>query len=59
MIDAFLLDYLPGNLVGASIELRVYLEECFGSSQRIDYGTGHEFSFILFLLGLYKLGLYE
>lgn len=37
-------------------ELRPYLEDSFGNKQRIDYGTGHELNFIIFLLGLYKLG---
>ena len=37
-------------------ELRQYLEDSFGNRQRIDYGTGHELNFIIYLLGLYKLG---
>lgn len=37
-------------------ELRPYLEDSFGNRQRIDYGTGHELNFIIFLMGLYKLG---
>lgn len=37
-------------------ELRQYLEDSFGNKQRIDYGTGHELNFIIFLLGMYKLG---
>lgn len=37
-------------------ELRQYVEDSFGNKQRIDYGTGHELNFIIFLLGLYKLG---
>ncbi|RWS22330.1 serine/threonine-protein phosphatase 2A activator-like protein, partial [Leptotrombidium deliense] len=40
-----------------AIELRVYLEESFGNKQRIDYGTGHELSYIIFCMGLYKLEL--
>ena len=59
IIDNFLDIYLPNHLQPAKVELKVYLEECFGSTQRIDYGTGHEFNFLLFLLCLYKLGLYE
>ncbi|XP_067928726.1 serine/threonine-protein phosphatase 2A activator-like [Watersipora subatra] len=36
-------------------EIKVYLNEAFGNSTRIDYGTGHEFAFIAFLCCLYKL----
>ncbi|CAD6499782.1 BgTH12-03895 [Blumeria graminis f. sp. triticale] len=28
----------------------------FGSSQRLDYGTGHELSFLAFLGSIWKLG---
>ncbi|XP_074597189.1 serine/threonine-protein phosphatase 2A activator-like [Brevipalpus obovatus] len=38
-------------------ELRPYLLESFGNQQRIDYGTGHELCFVIFMLGLYKLEL--
>ncbi|KAM3958297.1 serine/threonine-protein phosphatase 2A activator [Aphomia sociella] len=37
-------------------EIKVYLEESFGNSTRIDYGTGHEMSFVMFLCCLYKIG---
>lgn len=37
-------------------ELKVYLEESFGNGTRIDYGTGHEMAFIMFLCCLYKIG---
>lgn len=41
-------------------EIKVYLEESFGNGTRIDYGTGHEMSFVMFLCCLYKIGnLYE
>ena len=33
-------------------ELEGYLVNSLGSSQRIDYGTGHELHFLIFLLGL-------
>ncbi|KAF6004640.1 Serine/threonine-protein phosphatase 2A activator [Cyanidiococcus yangmingshanensis] len=39
-------------------DLQAYLMGAFGDSTRIDYGTGHEASFLLFLLGLYRLGLF-
>ncbi|XP_054162767.1 serine/threonine-protein phosphatase 2A activator-like [Oppia nitens] len=38
-------------------ELRPYLLDSFGNEQRIDYGTGHEMCFVIFLMGLYKLKL--
>lgn len=37
-------------------EIKVYLEESFGNGTRIDYGTGHEMSFVMFLCCLYKIG---
>lgn len=36
-----------------------YLTEAFGNSTRIDYGTGHEISFIMFLCCLFKIGFLE
>ena len=36
-------------------ELQVYLLGSFGSPQRLDYGTGHELSFVAFLGCLWKL----
>lgn len=44
---------------GASVELAAYLSDGFGNSVRIDYGTGHELSFICFLYCLKRLGLIE
>lgn len=40
-------------------ELQVYLLGSFGSAQRLDYGTGHELSFVAFLGCLWKLGGFE
>ncbi|CAG8960018.1 hypothetical protein HYFRA_00013206 [Hymenoscyphus fraxineus] len=37
-------------------ELAPYLLGAFGSSQRLDYGTGHELSFLAFLGCIWKLG---
>ncbi|KAJ8733836.1 hypothetical protein PYW07_014387 [Mythimna separata] len=37
-------------------EVKVYLEESFGNATRIDYGTGHEMAFVMFLCCLYKIG---
>ncbi|KAK3073634.1 Serine/threonine-protein phosphatase 2A activator 1 [Teratosphaeriaceae sp. CCFEE 6253] len=39
-------------------ELKAYLLGSFGSPQRLDYGTGHELSFIAFLGCLKKLGAF-
>ena len=36
-------------------EIKYYFEESFGSYERIDYGTGHEFNFIVFMFCLFKL----
>ncbi|KAF2196592.1 serine/threonine-protein phosphatase 2A activator 1, partial [Delitschia confertaspora ATCC 74209] len=46
------------GLVSAKTELEAYLLGSFGSSQRLDYGTGHELSFLAFLGCLWKLGAF-
>lgn len=43
----------------AIIELEPYFTEAFGNYERIDYGTGHELSFLGFLMCLYKIGFYN
>lgn len=48
---------LPEDLVRAAPELEPYLYESFGNQTRIDYGTGHELSFVMFLMCLFKLGV--
>lgn len=40
-------------------ELKAYLLGSLGSSQRLDYGTGHELSFLAFLGCLWKLGMFN
>lgn len=57
--DVFLSDYLGDKLKGAAIELRVYLQDSYGSNVRLDYGTGHEMAFAFFMLALKKLGFYD
>ena len=42
--------------VNAKTELKAYFIGGFGSGQRLDYGTGHELSFLAFLAGIWKLG---
>ncbi|KJZ76967.1 Serine phosphatase 2A activator 1 [Hirsutella minnesotensis 3608] len=46
-----------GNGV-AREEVRSYLLGAFGSSQRLDYGTGHELSFLAFIGCLWKLSFF-
>jgi serine/threonine-protein phosphatase 2A activator len=40
-------------------ELKAYLLGGFGSAQRLDYGTGHELSFLAFLACLSKIDAFE
>ncbi|XP_050510462.1 serine/threonine-protein phosphatase 2A activator isoform X2 [Diabrotica virgifera virgifera] len=46
----------PENLHKTIPEVSVYLIEGFGNATRIDYGTGHELSFLMFLCALFKIG---
>ena len=39
-------------------ELVYYLQNCFGSRTRLDFGTGHELSFIAFVAALDMLNIY-
>ena len=48
---------LPDNLNSAAEELAYYFKESFGNKTRIDYGTGHETNFIIFLYCIAKLGV--
>ncbi|KAG5926009.1 peptidylprolyl isomerase [Claviceps africana] len=60
--DAVLRDALStagSDGVTAKDEVSSYLLGAFGSSQRLDYGTGHELSFIAFLGCLWKLGVFR
>src|ERR1700761_4110727 len=43
----------------ATDELKAYLLGSFGSSQRLDFGTGHELSFLAFLACLWKLNAFK
>lgn len=40
---------LPEEFHPAIVELETYLNESFGNAVRIDYGTGHETNFIVWL----------
>lgn len=57
--SSFLSEVLPENLHGAIPEIAPYLLDSFGNQTRIDYGTGHELSFILFLMSLFKIEALE
>lgn len=65
---ALLQQHLPAKLLArhsateasvASEEIESYFLGAFGSSQRLDYGTGHELSFLAFLGCVWKLGGFE
>lgn len=43
------------NEPSAESELKAYFLGSWGSGQRLDYGTGHELSFLAFLAALWKL----
>ncbi|KAI0022856.1 serine/threonine-protein phosphatase-like protein 2A activator 1 [Xylariomycetidae sp. FL0641] len=43
----------------AESEITAYFLGGFGSAQRLDYGTGHELSFLAFLGCLWKLGAFK
>lgn len=57
-VDEYLTKILPENMKGAVVELRVYILDSFGSYERLDFGTGHELSFAVFLYCLKELGYY-
>ncbi len=49
-----LVDFLKDN--EQKEEISAYLTESFGNETRIDYGTGHELAFLMFLMCLFKVG---
>lgn len=53
--EALLKELLPESLYDRIEELAVYLVDAFGNQTRIDYGTGHEMNFALFLMCLFKM----
>lgn len=55
------LEFASTSNGGASVsdEITPYFLGSFGSAQRLDYGTGHELSFLAFLGCLWKLGAFK
>lgn len=49
----------PAQEIALCDELKSYLLGGFGSAPRLDYGTGHELSFLAFLGCLWKLGVFQ
>ena len=43
----------------AIVEIATYLQAAFGHPQRLDYGTGHETSFHVFLYTLWRVGCWQ
>ena len=66
-VNQLLKEHLPESILGFSHsteatpldELRSYLLGSFGSAQRLDYGTGHELSFLAFIGCIWKLGGFQ
>lgn len=50
---------LPEELHRAIPEIVQYLGESFGNPTRIDYGTGHEMAFLMFLCCMFKIGAFK
>uniref|UniRef100_A0A0K0DM44 Serine/threonine-protein phosphatase 2A activator n=1 Tax=Angiostrongylus cantonensis TaxID=6313 RepID=A0A0K0DM44_ANGCA len=57
-LNSVVSNILPQELKPAYLELCAYLTDSFGNSTRIDYGSGHELSFVVFLLCLYRIGFF-
>ena len=68
-IDSLLEEHIPANVLHfpasggadeptARDEIKAYLLGSFGSPPRLDYGTGHELTFLAFLGCLWKLGAF-
>jgi serine/threonine-protein phosphatase 2A activator len=57
--DGLLAEALKAGDGTAKKEVASYFKGAWGSSQRLDYGTGHELSFLAFLGCLWKLGYFN
>ena len=58
-IHTLLAEALPPDLGPSIDEVAAYLMGSFGSPQRLDYGTGHELSFLAFLGCLWKVKFFK
>ena len=62
-IPALLREHVSEDVItsfsGSTEELTAYLAGSFGSAQRLDYGTGHELSFLAFLGSLWMLSGFD
>ena len=47
--EQLLISFLPADRAAAAPELSTYLADSFGNPTRIDYGTGHEATFVALL----------
>jgi len=56
-VETLLEEALPVDKHDAIQELAPYLMDSFGNWTRIDYGTGHEMAFVMFVCCLFKIGV--
>ena len=54
-----ILSFSHASEVQARTEIESYFLGSFGSAQRLDYGSGHELSFLAFLGCIWKLGSFQ
>eukprot|EP01029_Cantina_marsupialis_P022043 TRINITY_DN53598_c0_g1_i1.p1 TRINITY_DN53598_c0_g1~~TRINITY_DN53598_c0_g1_i1.p1 ORF type:complete len:388 (+),score=101.34 TRINITY_DN53598_c0_g1_i1:41-1204(+) len=59
MLPDLLKELLPESMHDAIIELAPMFDEAFGHKVRIDFGTGHEATFMWALCCMYKIGFFS
>ncbi|CAI5446582.1 unnamed protein product [Caenorhabditis angaria] len=57
--EGLLKTVLPETSYEAMVEIVPYFVESFGNATRIDYGSGHEANFLIFLFCLKKLDIFK
>ena len=55
--EALVKEALGPGFEACCAEVSVYLCESVGNATRVDYGTGHELAFIMFLACLFKVSV--